>query len=700
MEPLFSPQAVVLVGVSRKTGVGAYNGLEMLLRYGYRGRVYVVHPHAQEILGHPVYPRVEDLPEVPEVAVIAVGRDLVLPVVEECLAKGIRWLVIITQGFADADAQGRKLQASLVAAARRYQARIIGPNTMGVLNAFVPFTTAFVDLVCPPQPPPVTLVAQSGAPQVGAESFTGPLGKAVDLGNAADIGFPEVLDYLENDPQTRVIALHIEGLQEGRRFLNTAARVNRSKPIVVLKTGTSQAGAQAALSHTGSLVGQDQVFTAACARAGLTRVHSAQDLQDTILAFRCLPPMQGPRVGIATPSGALGIIALDALSREGLEPGPLPESIIRDVEPLGPYWHALHNPVDLWPIGMLTGDFLKVAGLTLRGFLADPHTDGIVCMLPAIGSPLHRNILASPEFFAELELARHRKPITIALYGDAREEVRRSLEQVPGVACYFSVEQAVHALGQLYRYHLAVSQPLEQWPEPQATKEIAAVPAALQLGQEALTFLAAQGIPTLPGRLTHSPDEAAAVAAELGYPVVLKVISPDYLHKSDRGGVILNLQDEEALLAGVQRLQPLLAPAAKDALTGILVQKQLTGRELLLGLKHDATFGPVVVCGYGGTHTELWQDTAQTLAPLTLAQARGLLQALRSYPLLEGYRGEPGVDLEAVCQVLVALAEMGLAYPQLQEVDINPLMATPWGCWAADARLIWRRRPGPGVRHG
>ena len=690
MRELFAPRSVVLVGVSRQTGVGAYNGLEMLRRYGYQGTVYVVHPKAEEILGHKVYPRVQDLPEVPELAVIAVGRDLVLPVAEECFAKGIRWLVIITQGFADADAKGKKLQAELVAAARQHQAHIVGPNTMGVLNAYCCFSTAFVDLICPADPPPVSLVAQSGAPQVGSESFTGPLGKAVDLGNAADVGFVEVLDYLEQDPQTRVIALHIEGLTEGRRFLATAARVNRTKPLVILKTGVSQAGAKAALSHTGSMVGQDQVFTAACDRVGLTRVHSALELQDTIQAFRKLPHMRGPKVGIATPSGALGIIALDALSREGLVPGPLPESILREVQPQGPYWHALHNPVDLWPIGMLTGDFLKIAGQTLAGFLADPDIDGVMCMLPALNSPLHRNILATPTFFVDLQLEKFNKPLVVAMYGNARETVSRELAGVPGLACYFSVEQAAHALGQLYRYHQAVSRPLETWTPWEPAISPAAPPKPLMLGQEALDFLAAHEIPVIAGRLTHTLNQAVVTAASLGYPVVLKIISPDLIHKSDQGGVILNLGDEAALLAGLSRLQPLVDAAPQDAANGILVQKQLRGRELLLGLKQDATFGPIIVCGYGGTYTELWQDTAQTLAPLSPDQAHDLLASLRSYPLLTGYRGEPAVDLDALVRVLVNLSKLAVAQPHLQELDINPLIATPEGCWAVDARLIWR----------
>ncbi len=690
MRELFEPRSVVLVGVSRQTGVGAYNGLEMLLRFGYQGKVYVVHPKADEILGQKVYPRVHDLPEVPELAVLAVGRDSVLLVAEECFAKGIRWLVIITQGFADADAQGKKLQDKLVVVARQHQAHIVGPNTMGVTNAFICFSTAFVDLICPADPPPVTLVAQSGAPQVGSESFTGPLGKAVDLGNAADVGFVEVLDYLEQDPQTRVVALHIEGLTEGRRFLDAAARVNRQKPLVILKTGVSQAGAKAALSHTGSMVGQDQVFTAACTRAGLTRVHSALEMQDTIQAFRKLPPMPGPRVGIATPSGALGIIALDAISREGLVPGPLPESILKVVEPQGPYWHALHNPVDLWPIGMLTGDFLKIARETLSGFLADPNIDGVMCMLPALGSPLHRNILASPAFFAGLQLEKFNKPLVVAMYGNARNALLRELDPVPGIACYTSVEQAAYALGQLHRYHQGLARPLETWSASDPTGIPEAPAQSLMLGQEALDFLAAHEIPHIAGRLTHSLNQAVVTAQAMGYPVVLKIISPDYIHKSDQGGVILNLRDEADLMAGYSRLQPLLASAPHDAATGILVQKQVRGREILLGLKQDATFGPVIVCGFGGTYTELWKDTAQTMAPLNPDQAHDLLASLRSFPLLTGYRGEPAVDLEALVKVMVNLGKLGVAQPHLQELDLNPLIATLEGCWAVDARLVWR----------
>ncbi len=692
MQLFFNPRSVLLIGVSRQTGVGAYNGLEMMLRFGYRGKIFVVHPETGEILGYNTYSRVDDLPEVPDLAVIALGRDLVPQVLEGCLAFGVRRFVVISQGFADADAKGKELQARITALAKEHGARIVGPNTMGVMNNFTGFTTAFVDVPRVKQPPPVTLIAQSGAPQVGSESFTGPLGKAIDIGNACDVGFEDVLEYLEQDPETGVIALHMEGLVNGRRFLEVAARLSRAKPIVVLKTGKSEAGARAALSHTGSLVGADDVFSAAFERAGVLRVENAQDLLDTIQALRKLPPLKGPRIGIATPSGALGIIALDALAAEGLQPGPLPQGVKEAVEPLGPYWHRLHNPVDLWPIGMKTGDFLKVTKETIVGFLADPEIDGVMAMLPGLSSPLHHNNIATPEFVASLNLGHFGKPLVLVFYGDYREELRRHLERVDLVACYFSVEEAAHGLARLHQYHLIKARPPEGLNiSAPAPKKAATQAKQNLLGEAALEFLAAYRIPTVPGALSRSAEEAVDLARKLGYPVVLKVIAPEWLHKSDKGGVVLNLRSDEEVRRGFNGLQEKLrseTPAAN--LEGILVQKQARGREILLGVKQDATFGPVVVCGLGGVYTELWRDTAQTLAPVSLGQSHALLSQLRSYRLLTGFRGEPPVDLDAVAQALANLSRLAVEHPELQELDINPLIAAPAGCWAVDARIVWQ----------
>lgn len=693
MRQIFSPRSVVLIGVSRQTGVGAYNGLEMMLRYGYRGRIFVVHPQAADILGYTPYRRVQDLPETPELAVIAVGRDRVPAVVADCLDVGIPWLIIITQGFADADAEGRQLQDRLVARARQQGARLVGPNTMGTLNVYDRFTTAFVDVSREHLPTPVSLIAQSGAPQVGAESFTGPLGQAIDIGNAADVGFVDALRYFEADPRTRVIAIHMEGLNRGRDFLEAASRINRTKPVIVFKTGSSEAGARAALSHTGSLVGQDEVFAAALQRAGITRVHGAQEMADTVQAFRKLPPLTGPRIGVVTASGALGIMTADALSREGLLLGELPTVLRETLEPQGPYWHKLHNPVDLWPIGMLTGDFLAGARLALTGLLADSGIDGAIAILPCLASELHRNIVPTPEFIRALELERLDKPLALALYGDYREELSRQLDQIPGVACLASVEAAARALRHLYDYHQACNGPREVWAaqepgEPAPAPSLPSAPGVL-LGQEALDYLASRGLPVLSCHLTRSPDEAVAAAEALGYPVALKAVSPQWVHKSDRGGVLLRLDTPETVGQGFRQLEQAVARANPPArLEGVLVQPMLTGKEVLLGLKQDPTFGPVVVCGQGGVYAEVYQDVAQTLAPVTPAQARQLLARLTMWPLLTGYRGEPAVHLEALAQVLADLSQLARAAPAIRELDINPLTATPEGCWAVDARIV------------
>uniref|UniRef100_A0A7C3WG88 CoA-binding protein n=1 Tax=Desulfobacca acetoxidans TaxID=60893 RepID=A0A7C3WG88_9BACT len=700
MERFFNPASVVLFGVSRKTGVGTYNILEMMLRFGYRGRIFVVHPQAGEILGYHAYPRARDLPEVPDLAVIALARDRVLHVLEDCLAKGIRRFIIISQGFADADDKGRKLQDQVATLARGHGARVVGPNTIGVTNNFTGFTTAFVDVPRVPDPPPVTLVAQSGALQVGFESFTGPLGKAIDLGNACDLGFPDLLEYLETDSATQVIALHMEGLREGREFLEVAARLSRKKPLVVLKTGRSEAGARAALSHTGSLVGEDEVFSAAFERAGVIRVRDATDLLDTVQALRKLPPLKGPNLGIATPSGALGIIALDALSDVGLSPGPLPRVIREAVEPLGPYWHRLHNPVDLWPIGMKTGDFLKVLRETVLGFLADPQIDGVMAMLPGLSSPLHQNNIVTPEFVASLNLQHYGKPLVVVFYGDYRDKLAQALEKAPGVACYFSVERAAQALARLRQYHRIQNEPAESL-ALKASGRRTRFPGSksILLGEEALNLLAQYRIPAVPGALVKDPEEAVAAARRFGYPVVLKVISPDWLHKSDMGGVLLHLASDQDVRQAFFTLQAKVRDCTPQAvLEGILVQKQVQGREILLGIKRDAIFGPVLVCGLGGRYTELWQDIAKTLAPVDLVQARLLLTRLKSYKLLTGFRGEPPVDVEAVAQALVGLSRLAAEQPDLQELDINPLVATPQGCFAVDARIIRRQGPGRGAK--
>jgi acetate---CoA ligase (ADP-forming) len=694
MHSWFEPQSLVLIGVSRKSGVGAYNNLEMLERYGYRGRIYVVHPKVDEILGHRTFPVIAALPEVPEMAVISVGRERVLSVFDECAQFGIKRVVVISQGFADADERGKELQMQLVTMARNHGVRVLGPNTMGILNAFTRFNTGFVDIAQDPDPPPLTLVAQSGVFQVGFESFSRRLGKAIDVGNAADLDFAEVLDYLEHDAQTEIIVLHMEGVRGGRAFLETAARVARYKPIIVLKTGRSTAGARAALSHTGSLVGEDVVVDAAFTRAGLIRVRNMIEMRAVCQAFLHYHSMAGPNLGVITATGACGIMTADACEDYGLELAPFPEAIRDGLENPHIAWHRLNNPVDVWPLGMVSGSFTNVFKNAARGLLHDDRVDALLGIVPALASPLHAD-LDLVAMMRDIQTANPRqKPIALWLYADGIDQQARALANEPDVACFASIDEAVMGLAALYRYRRFVEQAKSQpapfvslSPKPGAA---AAVPKdGVLVGEAALDVLRHYNIPGVPGEMAMDAGAAAVIADRLHYPVVLKIVSLQWLHKSDLGGVCLNIKNgEELRTAFNELLSHFRRQTPSGELQGILVQKQVSGIEVLMGIKRDPQLGPVVVVGTGGIYTEVFRDVARCLAPIAAFDAREMLQALHIYPILLGTRGQKGVDLDALANMLLGLSQLAVDCPQIGELDLNPVMASHEGCWCVDARMV------------
>jgi len=692
MHLFFEPRSVVLIGTSRQTGPGAYNNLEMLLSYGYPGRIFLVHPQVTDIMGYQTHPRVADLPEAPDLAVISLGRERVLPTAVECAEHGIKRLVVISQGFADADARGAELQTELVRLAREYGIRVLGPNTMGVLNPFYGFTTAFIDVHRDPDPAPLAMVAQSGAFQVGASSFTGRLGKAIDVGNACDLDMVDVLEYLENDPDTRIIALHLEGVKRGRLFLATAARVARTKPIIALKTGRSQAGARAAMSHTGSLVGEDAIVDLALAAAGIIRVRTLVKLLAVSRAFLKFRPMTGPRLGVATATGAFGIIAADACEDHGLELAPFPEAL-RELEEERIPWHKLGNPIDLWPLGMVTGSFTGVFKRAIAGLLADSQVDAVLGVGPCFTSPRHAD-LNIPAAVRELHAANPlNKPLALLLYGDeaAHRAQVANLDREPNVACFNTMDEAVMGLAATMRYRQFTEAPPPgdfRLPPP-SSRPLPLPPAEVLVGEAALNILQAYDLPLVPGVLVADVAAAAAAAGEMGYPVVLKIISPQWVHKSDWGGVRLNVTTEAELRQAYGDLAERFHSRTPGAtLQGILVQKQVHGVEMLMGLKRDPQFGPVLVAGAGGIYTEVLRDVARALVPITPDRGAHMLQSLKIFPILQGVRGQAGVDLEALTAALVSLSRLAADYPEIRELDLNPVVAAPQGCWCVDCRIL------------
>ncbi len=720
MKVFFAPRSLVLIGVTRQTGPGALNNLEMLQRYGYAGKIYLVHPQVPEILGQKTFPRVADLPEAPELAVISLGRDRVLPVFRDCLQRGISRLVIISQGFADADARGGELQEELVRLAHKHGARVLGPNTMGVVNAFAGFSSAFVDIPREKAPPPLTLVVQSGVFQAGYSNFTWRLGKSIDIGNGCDVDFVDVLEFLANDPQTQIIMLHLEGMKRGREFLKVAARIASQKPILVLKTGRSAAGAKAALSHTGSLVGEDAIFDLACAQAGLIRVRNLVELRAAAKAFLHFRPMPGPRLGMVTASGAFGIVVADACADYGLELAPFPEEIRTELEDPRIPWFRLHNPVDIWPLGMVGGgSFSQVFAKAAQGLLRDEQVDAVLGVTPSWGSPLHADIdlVAAVR---EIQAANPcQKPLALCPYGDDTWRQSQVLDQEPGVACFATPDEAILGLAATWRWRrlvgalpgAAVAQvgqlgfpalPSDKPPQvgagggeadrkraPGLRPPLSTSSSPILVGEEPLLLLGRYGIHLVPGRLVQKVEEALAAAREFGYPVVLKIISPQWLHKSDLGGVRLNLGSEAQVSLAFQEMAALFArQTPKGELQGLLVQRQVQGTELLFGIKQDPQFGPVLVAGMGGIYTEIFQDVARAFVPVNREEAAALLQSLRIYPILRGVRGQSGVALPCLEDIILSLSRLSQDYPEIKEMDLNPVVADAEGCWCVDCRVL------------
>ena len=696
MHQFFEPRSVALVGAPRKTGTGTFNNVECLLRFGYRGRIYPVNPKADEICGIRSYPSVMDVPEVPDLAVISLGRDLVTPAFGECMKKGIRRVVIISQGFGDADDRGKQLQAEIARMAREAGARVVGPNTMGIMNNFMPFTTAFIDLKVPARIPAVSIIAQTGVIQVAANMFSyGDWGKAIDIGNSCDVDFVDALNYLADDPQTDVIALHMEGMLRGREFLKTAARVASRKPVVALKTGRSAAGAKAAMSHTGMLAGQDEVTDAAFERAGVIRVKDTAEMRNAVQALLLMKEMRGPRLGVITVTGAGGIMAVDACEELGLTLAKLPAGLAERLKEGLPGWVHVGHPIDIWPIGMIGGNYRGVFGVALGELLKSRGNDGVLGILPSVSSPLHTD-LDLVEVIAEVKRKTGgSKPLALWAYPDDPPS-RERFESIEGVACFDSIEEAVRGLsvclrGFRNRKKKGVS---VKAPPARGRKTESLIRKGRQqkylLGEEAMELLRGFGIPCVRGREVRTPAEMKAAASGMKYPMVLKLSGRAFLHKSEWGGVVTGIGSLRELKAARAGLEENVRRRDRRAeIEAFQLQEMARGRELLLGLKRDPQFGHVILCGFGGIYTEVLRDVSRQIVPIDRALADRMVRSLRMYPLLEGVRGQPGIRMEGLLDALVGLSGLAQAIPDLGELDINPLIAGPEAVLAADARILW-----------
>jgi acyl-CoA synthetase (NDP forming) len=696
MKKFMDPSSVALIGTPRKTGQGAFNNAEMMLRYGFKGRIYPVNPAGGEILGLKVYPAVADIPETVDLAVISVGRDRVTAAFEDCIRAGLDRVIIISQGFADADGHGRLLQDQIARRAREAGVRVLGPNTLGVVNNYRHLNTAFVEIPFPERYLPVSLIAQTGFIQVASRNLAWrDIGKAIDVGNSCDIDIVDALHYLGDDPETEVIVVHMEGLKRGPEFLEAAGWVSRKKPVIVMKTGRSTAGARAALSHSGSLVGEDNVYDAAFKRSGVLRVRTSGEMRNAIHALAVLGEMKGPRLGVVTVTGAGGIMCADACEDHGLTFGELPQGLREKLLHGLPDWVGLSNPIDIWPIGMLGNRYEEAFRISLTELLKSPGIDGIIAVFFVTSSPIHAELDLEKAFAVSRKESGNIKPIATWPYLETATAIDR-FEAIPGLACFDTIEQAVQGLAFSYRFHQLKNR-YRPSPRSFAVDKAAADELAVKgrregmlTGQDALRLLELYGIPAAPGAEAKSLTALQAEAKGIKPPFVLKLAGRPFLHKSEWGGIVTGIDNLSGLKAAHRQIVGNVR--AKDpgiAIDAFQIQEQVAGKEILLGLKRDSVFGHVLACGQGGIYTEIFRDVSREIVPVDGATARAMIDSLRIWPLLKGTRGEPGIDLDALVEIIERLSFFASQNPDITELDINPLMASAAGCRAVDARIIW-----------
>ncbi|MGQ9475715.1 MAG: acetate--CoA ligase alpha subunit [Actinomycetota bacterium] len=693
MEAFFRPRAVAVVGASEKPGKVGRVVLENILNSGFPGKVYPVNPNHPTILGLSCYPGVADLPETPDLAVIIVPAPSVREVLEECGKRGVRAAVIITAGFKESGREGYRRELELRETARRHGIRVLGPNCLGLADTYTPLNATFATRS--PLPGNVAFMSQSGAlcTAVLGWSQENHLGfsRFISLGNKMDVDESDVLEILEKDTNTSVIAAYLEGVNDGNRFLETAARVGRSKPVIVLKAGVTQAGARAVSSHTGTLAGSEKAYNAAFRRCGALRAETVEDLFMLCRGFSSQPPPRGPRVGVITNAGGPGIIASDALERSGLSLAALSEGTAKKLRAGLPEAASVYNPVDV--LGDAGPERYRLA---VSAVLPDPGVDALLVIL-------------TPQAMTEVEktarvvaeTARGAEKTVFAVFMGGEEAARaEEILREAGIPNFQFPEEAVRTLRAMREYTEYLARPRRTLVrfEVDRGKVRETFDSVLAQGRrelvevEARDVLAAYGLPVARTLLATNLEECIRAAREIGYPVVLKIASPLILHKTDVGGVVVDIRDTDALINAYEAVTSAarkFVPAA--SIWGVLVQEMLPpSRELIVGMSRDAQFGPLLMIGLGGIYVEVLGDVSFRLAPVSEEEARDMLRELKSYWLLKGTRGEKAADIDAVIESLLRVSQLVLDFPEIAEMDINPLrvLEEGKGCLAADARIV------------
>jgi acyl-CoA synthetase (NDP forming) len=669
LEPIFSPKSVAVIGASTAPGKLGHDILANLKNGGFPGPLYPINPKADEILGLKVYKAITDTPATPELAVVVIPAKIVAPTLEQCAEKGVKAAIIITGGFAEAGPDGERLQDELAQVVRQTGLRVIGPNCQGVnmphesMCASWPLITTRGRIAFASQSGTVgaAFLDMAAAEHLGVSGF-------VSLGNRVDVDEAEVLMYFNRDPHTQVIALYLEGVKRASYFLDALREAE--KPVVILKAGRTTQGSKAAESHTKSMAGTDAIYEALFEKFRVYRADNLEELFDFAKALAYLPRPRGRRLMITTSSGGAAILAIDEAEKNGLtvpEPNPILQERLREMLPA----HcAVGNPVDL------TGDAISTPDLYKQ--VMDKTRDEYDTQVVIFGDPIPK---------AAGQVTPGASELVVFLGGAEVEREERQKFYSAGIPVFPTPERGIKALAQFFRF--------EPQPAPAPGHPRLAVPETLRLlsPTEAVKLIAQAGIPGAAAPLAPDAEAAVELARQFGYPVVMKIASPQIAHKTDVGGVYLGLaNDDEVRQAFQEMMDATKLYEGLAAIDGVSISPMAKagGLEVILGAITDPQYGPTLMFGLGGVNTEIYQDVAFCLLPASDAELEDLMKKIRGYPLLTGYRGHPRRDTAALLAAMRALATFAEKHPELDQIELNPMLLYDKGLFAVDVRIFSR----------
>ncbi len=699
LDKIFNPKVIALVGASDREGSVGYTLMRNLIESGFEGKVYPVNIRKKNILGVQAYPSVSVIPELVDMAIIATPAKTVPEVLEECGKSGIKGIIIISAGFKEVGPEGKALEVQLLKLKQKYNLRIIGPNCLGIISPGKHLNATFSPEI--PQAGNIAFISQSGAlgsaildlaiaQNIGFSYF-------VSVGSMIDVDFGDLIDYFGTDQYTRSILLYIEGLTNARKFMSAARHFARTKPIIVVKAGKYGASARAAASHTGSLAGEDKVYAAAFKRAGMVRVDVISELFNSAEVLGMQPLPRGPRLAIITNAGGPGVMAADALIARGGTLATLPPVVIKELDKILPLHWSKGNPIDV--LGDATDERYRE---TTKILLECDAVDGIL-------------VIYTPQMVDSKEIARGIvglceargscwKTILTSFMGV--EQVREANQFFTDnkIPTFSTPEQAVDTFMHMFQYkrnlellyetpeELPVDSIPPRRPLTVVIRNAARENRCALTEAEAKQLLEQYSIPIVKTRIAKTTDEAAGAAATIGYPVVLKILSSDILHKTDAGGVVLDISTEKELRESFDEIMKRAKVYSPNAtIQGVTIQPMIKqkGYEVIIGAKRDPLFGPVILFGMGGIGVEFYKDTALGLPPLNQTLVRRIMEETRVYELLKkGYRNVPPANIALLEELIVRFSQMIVDFPQLEEVDINPLFIDDKQAFALDARIL------------